>query len=91
MPDPAEELIQSYFVKPEGSNHGLFMTATEILEFCSPASNLQIKPQQIGVAMKKLGYTPRKSHGVRGFCVEKLDGERRVSNQKIMAMDVSEP
>ncbi|MCQ2095446.1 MAG: PriCT-2 domain-containing protein [Bacteroidaceae bacterium] len=90
VPDPAEEFVRTYFAKPEGDDPGLFMTATEILNYCCPPTTLQIKSQHISAALKKLGYKMIARRGIRGFRVQKVDADRRVNNQRIMAREIKD-
>lgn len=61
-PDPAKEMIVTFFTKPIGESETKYMTATKIAGKFAPY--LKISPTKVGVAMAELGFEQvRTKHG----------------------------
>ncbi|MBU0488557.1 MAG: virulence-associated E family protein, partial [Bacteroidetes bacterium] len=52
---PERDLIQRYFT-PSDSAHGIFFTATDVLEYLLQYTTIKLSPEKIGKEMKFLGF-----------------------------------
>ena len=62
-PDPATELIVTYYMRPRTEAETKYMTATKIAERFAPA--IKISPNKIGQALTELGYDQVRTHNGR--------------------------
>ena len=62
-PDPATELIVTYFMHPRSESETKYMTATKIAARFAPA--VKIASNKIGLAMAELGYEQVRTHNGR--------------------------
>ena len=53
-PDPAKEMIVTFFTKPIGESGTKYMTATKIAAKFAPY--LKISPTKVGIAMAEMGF-----------------------------------
>ena len=61
-PDPAKEMIVTFFTKPIGESETKYMTATKIAGKFAPY--LKISPTKVGIAMAEMGFEQvRTKHG----------------------------
>ena len=61
-----EELIQTYFRKPNENEVGEFYTATRIIETINMAVKTPLSARNIAIWMNRLGYQQRRHGNVRG-------------------------
>jgi predicted P-loop ATPase len=64
-----EELIQTYFRKPNENEVGEFYTATRIIETINMAVKTPLSARNIAIWMNRLGYQQRRHGNVRGWNV----------------------
>ncbi len=81
------ELIEVYFRKPSGSEHGQFMTTARIMERISGALTQKLSPVNVGRAMVELGFEKRFHKHTRGFIVIPRTAEEMQNLQVRMAME----
>ena len=62
-PDPATELIVTYFMRPRSETETKYMTATKIAARFAPA--IKIIPNKIGQALAELGFEQVRTHNGR--------------------------
>ena len=62
-PDPATELIVTYFMRPRSETETKYMTATKIAARFAPA--IKIIPNKIGQALAELGFEKVRTHNGR--------------------------
>ena len=83
--DTCEEYISIYFRKPNDDEPGVMMGAAEICEYITRYSRQPaINPNNIGKAMKRMGFDGRNTRNVFKYNVVKLpidEGERKVIAQ----------
>ena len=62
-PDPATELIVTYFMRPRSETETKYMTATKIAARFAPA--IKIIPNKVGQALAELGFEQVRTHNGR--------------------------
>ena len=86
-PQPEQEIITANFRQPKDGERGEFYTATDILAKIGYHPALKLKVENIGSAMKALGYVQYRSHGRRGYRVVPYLPEEIDMNRRILAYD----
>ena len=86
-PHQAQEAIAKYFRMPRDDERGQFYTATDILLAVGSSPAVKIRVEDIGCAMKALGYRQYRSNGRRGYRVVAYKPEEIEMNRNRMAYD----
>lgn len=86
VPDVTAELISNYFCVSDDTHPGIWMNNAGIIETLLPHTKLTLEPQQVGYAMKKLGYEKRKRKGSIGYIVHLFDGQE-INERKQLPAD----
>ena len=86
-PHQAQEAIAKYFRMPRDDERGQFYTATDILLAVGSSPAVKIRVEEIGSAMKALGYRQYRSNGRRGYRVVAYKPEEIEMNRNRMAYD----
>ena len=89
MPDLTAELIGNYFSLPDETQPGVWMNNASIIEVLLPHTKQTIEPQQLGYAMRKLGFERRRRKGSNGYLVHIFDGQE-INERKNMPADVDD-
>ena len=89
VPDLTAELIGNYFSLPDETHPGVWMNNASIIEVLLPHTKQTIEPQQLGYAMRKLGFERRRRKGSNGYLVHIFDGQE-INERKNMPADVDE-
>ena len=66
---PEEDLINTYYKKPEYGDKYKIVNATNIIEHIGHAYRGILSQSKVNQAMAKLGFTPKRSNKQRGFMV----------------------
>lgn len=72
---------------PRDDERGQFYTATDILQTVGGSPAVRLRVEDIGSAMKALGYQQYRSHGRRGYRVVPYKTEEIESNRTQLAYD----
>ena len=86
-PHPEQEAISRYFRLPQDSERGDFYTATDILLAVGANPAVRLTVENIGSAMRALGFKPQRSHGRRGFRVVAYKTDEIEANRRMLAYD----
>ena len=86
-PHPEQEAISRYFRLPQDNERGDFYTATDILLAVGANPAVRLTVENIGSAMRALGFMPYRSHGRRGFRVVAYKTDEIESNRRVLAYD----
>lgn len=86
-PRPGQEAIARLFRQPADGERGLFYTATDILQAIGYSPSLNLHVEDIGNAMKALGFQRVKSHGRRGYRAVAYKPEEIEQNRRLLACD----
>ena len=86
-PHQEQEAIAKYFRMPRDDERGQFYTATDILQTVGGSPAVRLRVEDIGSAMKALGYQQYRSHGRRGYRVVPYKTEEIESNRTQLAYD----
>ena len=86
-PHPEQEAISRYFRLPQDNERGDFYTATDILLAVGANPAVRLTVENIGSAMRALGFKPQRSHGRRGFRVVAYKTDEIEANRRMLAYD----
>lgn len=89
VPDLTKELIGNYFCLPDDTHTGVWMNNASIIEALLPHTKMNLEPQQVGYAMKKLGFEKKMRGGHSGYIVHQLDGQE-IAARKLIPSDEQE-
>ncbi len=72
LPSTEEELLQTYYQKPEPGEQYKVVNATDIIVHLSQVYKAQLSKQEILQALRKLGFTYKKTKKKRGYMVKEI-------------------
>jgi hypothetical protein len=81
-----EELIPLHFRKPGPDEIGQFFSSTAVLKHIGDNLSYKLSLVKVGVAMKKLGFERRRSHGITGWICIPINPLDFVDQRKSMAL-----
>lgn len=85
-PDLEFDLVSLYFRRPVGEELGDFYSVARVMQIISVNLAQKLSPILVGKALKKSGFQPKRSDGVRGYVMVARTANEIVSYQKSMAM-----
>ena len=86
-PQPEQEAISKHFRHPGQGELGQFLSATEILQAITEGPALRFKVENIGSAMRELGFKRMRSHEKRGYRVVAYNVDEIEANRRMLAYD----
>jgi predicted P-loop ATPase len=85
-----EELISIYFRKPGPDEVGQFFPTSEILTYISSNIGNKLNIVKVGLAMKRLGFKGKMSHGIKGWNCIPLSAEEIKANRKRLGLQAED-
>lgn len=82
VPNPEEELIQTYYRRPLPGEACKFVTTTNVQERINASIKQPLSLHKIAGAMKKIGFNPVRTASARGFLVVEYTPEELRNNQR---------
>ena len=92
-PNLEEELILTYYRKPQEGETGVFVTVAQILANINFGLKQALSPVKIGLVMRKLGFEAvRKGRNLRGYLVVEYSGDEiNINKRASVYCDKEEP
>lgn len=84
VPCMERELVLMYYRLPVAGEHGVFVSCSEVMQRINALIKNPLSVTALGMAMRKIGFTPCRSNGMRGYRVMELTQEEISARKQVI-------
>lgn len=90
VPCMERELVLMYYRLPVAGEHGVFVSCSEVMQRINALIKNPLSVTALGMAMRKIGFTPCRSNGMRGYRVMELTQEEISARKQVIDQPVEQ-